>query len=134
LQKVVLISIFEIFVFVRNSSSSSVMSQTSPNGSELEEMQKEQSETIVSSNDNPIDPVTGLSQREKDYIQQSWSHVRQDLKAAGLGFFQAYDSALDLFILYIHKSPSSSPYCNYFKTYTICLTSSLKLSNLAVKL
>nr|CAH0102329.1 unnamed protein product [Daphnia galeata] len=69
------------------------MSQTSPNGSELEEMQKEQSETIVSSNDNPIDPVTGLSQREKDYIQQSWSHVRQDLKAAGLGFFQAFFTA-----------------------------------------
>ena len=119
---------------MRNRSNSSVMSQTSPNGSELEEMQKEQSETIVSGNDNPIDPVTGLSQREKDYVQQSWYHVRQDLKAAGLGFFQAYDTALDLFILYIHKSPSSSPYCNYFKTYTICLTSFLKLSNLAVKL
>lgn len=47
--------------------------------------------TLSSDNDNPIDPVTGLSRREKDYIQQSWHLVRQDLKAAGLGFFRAYD-------------------------------------------
>ena len=47
--------------------------------------------TLSSDNDNPIDPVTGLSRREKDYIQQSWHLVREDLKAAGLGFFRAYD-------------------------------------------
>ncbi|XP_046446030.1 neuroglobin-like [Daphnia pulex] len=70
------------------------MSHTSPNGSQLlEDLQKEQPETIASSDDNPIDPVTGLSQRERDYIQQSWHHVRQDLKAAGLGFFQAFFKA-----------------------------------------
>ena len=60
------------------------MSYTSPNDNE-------QQQTILSSdNDNPIDPVTGLSRREKDYVQHSWNHVRQDLKSAGLGFFHAY--------------------------------------------
>ena len=91
------------------------MSLTSPNGSELEETQKEQpaAETIVSSDNNPIDPVTGLSQREKDYVQQSWHHVRQDLKAAGLGFFQAYDTRsfhhtyVHLFVYYKGHSSSS---------------------------
>ncbi len=66
------------------------MSHTSPNDNELEE--KQQQQTISSDNDNPIDPVTGLSRREKDYVQHSWNLVRQDLKAAGLGFFHAYDT------------------------------------------
>lgn len=39
--------------------------------------------------DNAIDPVTGLSRRQKDYVQQSWQLVRKDLRAAGLGFFSA---------------------------------------------
>jgi hypothetical protein len=81
------------------------MSHTSPNGSQLpEDLQREQPETIASSDDNPIDPVTGLSQRERDYIQQSWHHVRQDLKAAGLGFFQAYGtrSSYHLFFYFLH--------------------------------
>lgn len=86
------------------------MSHTSPNGSESETMQEEQSETIVSSNDNPIDPVTGLSQRERDYVQQSWYHVRQDLKAAGLGFFHAYDTQS----FYHIYSSSSSLYKSLF--------------------
>lgn len=64
------------------------MSHTSFNDNE----ERQQEDTISSSNDNPIDPVTGLSRREKDYVQQSWHRVRQDLKAAGLGFFHAYDT------------------------------------------
>ncbi|KAK4020173.1 neuroglobin [Daphnia magna] len=66
-----------------------MMSHISPNGNELQEIQKED-EAIVLNNDNPIDPVTGLTQLEKDFVQQSWHHVRQDLKAAGLGFFHAF--------------------------------------------
>ena len=38
---------------------------------------------------NAIDPATGLSRRQKDLVQQSWQHVRKDLRAAGLGFFAA---------------------------------------------
>ena len=44
----------------------------------------------MSDNDNPVDPVTGLSRKEKDYVQQSWNLVRPDLKSAGNGFFHAY--------------------------------------------
>lgn len=74
-----------------------MMSDASLNDNESEKRQ--QKETISSSsNDNPIDPVTGLSRREKDYIQQSWHHVRQDLKAAGLGFFHAYETRSFLFV------------------------------------
>ncbi|XP_057369766.1 neuroglobin-like [Daphnia carinata] len=65
------------------------MSHTPPDGNEVPEMQKK-GEAIVLDNDNPIDPVTGLSRREKDYVQHSWNLVRQDLKAAGLGFFHAF--------------------------------------------
>ncbi len=36
-----------------------------------------------------VDPATGLSRREKEDVQKSWGIARQDLKAAGLGFFQA---------------------------------------------
>lgn len=65
---------------------------TSENDNNELESQETEETISSSSNDNPIDPVTGLSRREKDYVQQSWHHVRQDLKAAGLGFFHAYDT------------------------------------------
>lgn len=39
--------------------------------------------------DDAIDPATGLTRRQKDYVRESWERVRTDLAAAGLGFFQA---------------------------------------------
>lgn len=37
------------------------------------------------------DPVTGLTGTQKKNIRDSWALVRKDLRAAGLGFFHAYD-------------------------------------------
>jgi len=36
-----------------------------------------------------VDPVTGLSQREKQDVRQIWDLVSQDLEGAGIGFFTA---------------------------------------------
>lgn len=88
------------------------MSHISPNGNELQEIQKED-EAIVLNNDNPIDPVTGLTQLEKDFVQQSWHHVRQDLKAAGLGFFHAY-VPLDFLLCFSYLPYSSFVIIHYY--------------------
>jgi len=37
-----------------------------------------------------VDPVTGLSQREKQDVRQIWDLVSQDLEGAGIGFFTAF--------------------------------------------
>lgn len=34
-----------------------------------------------------IDPITGLSGRQKQAIRKTWALVRKDLKSAGIGFF-----------------------------------------------
>lgn len=36
-----------------------------------------------------VDPVTGLSQKEKQDVRQIWDIVSQDLEGAGVGFFLA---------------------------------------------
>jgi len=40
--------------------------------------------------DPDVDPVTGLSRKEKQDVRQVWSFVSKDLEAAGTGFFLAY--------------------------------------------